>query len=135
MLRLAKWGPGFFYQPGTLSLSGYIRQPATVRLSRYCYGAEAMCVRQLPTSTRQILLAIAATSSLTSFIGIDASLFAPTDKIGVNEDYSPGPLHRNFRFRWHLSQWCNSIIRIISGIGIPRSQRRMGMVCSFRVGC
>ena len=30
-------------------------------------------------------------------------------------------------------QWCNSIIRIISGIGIPTSQRRIGMICSFRV--
>jgi hypothetical protein len=28
-------------------------------------------------------------------------------------------------------QWCNSMIRMISGIGIPSSHSRIGMVLSF----
>jgi len=30
------------------------------------------------------------------------------------------------------AQWCSSMIRMISGIGIPNSHRRIGMVLSFR---
>jgi hypothetical protein len=30
-------------------------------------------------------------------------------------------------------QWCNSMIRMMSGIGIPTSQRRIGMVFSLQV--
>jgi hypothetical protein len=30
-------------------------------------------------------------------------------------------------------QWCSSMIRMISGIGIPSSHRRIGMILSFQL--